>query len=129
MTFPTTSVLDSFDRADGGLGSNWSTPTFVTGFNISSNVAFGATTANIQYYNVATYGADFEIFADVSNLPGSGEQCGLIGGTLQATSAITLLRIASFSTAGLTVHLPIFFLVITSYLSIPHQRRNLQVRT
>lgn len=90
MAFPTTSVLDNFNRADGALGSNWSTPTFAAGFNISSNVAFGSTTGNIQYWNVATYGPDFEIYADIPNLPGSGQQCGLTGGVLQQTSAITL---------------------------------------
>lgn len=90
MAFPTTSVLDDFNRANGPVGSNWSIPTFATGFSISSNVAFGATTGNIQYWNVATYGPDFEVYANVPNLPGSGGACFVAGGILQEGSAITL---------------------------------------
>lgn len=90
MAFPTTSVLDDFNRANGALGSNWTTPTFASSFSISSNVVFGGSTGNIQYYNVATYGPDFEIYVSVPNLPGSGQQCGIVGGALQPGSAITI---------------------------------------
>jgi hypothetical protein len=36
MAFPTTGILDSFDRADGAVGSNW-TLYYTTSFNVSSN--------------------------------------------------------------------------------------------
>lgn len=88
--FPSTSLKDDFNRANGALGSNWSTPTFATAFAISSNVVFGSTTGNIQYWNAATYGPDFEVWADIPNLPGSGGSCFIGGGILQETSAITL---------------------------------------
>lgn len=67
MAFPTTSILDSFTRANGALGSNWTSP-LATGDsapNILSNTVVGvAATWNGAYWNPATY-LDSEAFISV----------------------------------------------------------------
>lgn len=70
MAFPTTGVLDTFDRANGGLGSNWSDEPFndsVGGsFAIFSNRIDIATGVYCSaWYNAATYGPDTEVYIDV----------------------------------------------------------------
>lgn len=67
-TFPTTGILDDFNRADGDLGANWTGP-FLLGTNdlaIVSNQATGASVAVCtDGYNVATYGPDSEVRVSV----------------------------------------------------------------
>lgn len=67
MAFPTTSVLDTFDRADGGLGANWT-----TGFGdgapsiISNVVGSGSAGWKGAWYTAASYGPDVEAFYTIT---------------------------------------------------------------
>lgn len=95
MAFPTTSVLDNFDRANstGLSNANWSTDYDAAGraaHDIVSNTAeapgggFGS-----NWWNVATYGPDCEVYATLSVMP-----------TTQA--ARIHLRLNGQGTAGVT---------------------------
>lgn len=58
MAFPTTPVLDAFNRADGALGANWTSPVVTAEATptISANVVIGpASVRGSAYWNVATY--------------------------------------------------------------------------
>lgn len=74
MAFPTTSVLDDFNRADTGPppSTSW-TSNLVVGdtLQVISN-QLGASAAGDAYWNVATYGPDSEIYVAVPVLPTSG---------------------------------------------------------
>lgn len=75
MAFPTSSVLDDFNRADHeDLGSNWTD--LIAGWNISSNAARGNQVAGQDTkagYNVATYGPDCEAYATMPALMTSND--------------------------------------------------------
>jgi ribosomal protein L14 len=67
---PTTPVLDNFNRANGGAGSNWSNIRPTTGFaamNISSNAAVDSSTTAFawNYWNPATYGPNAEAYVTI----------------------------------------------------------------
>lgn len=83
MAFPTTSLLDDFNRGDSSsLGSNWTegdcepdTPDGI-GFQISSNTAknSGGISASARW-NVSTFGADSEVYTTMNNVPtGDGDR-------------------------------------------------------
>jgi hypothetical protein len=86
MAFPTTSVLDDFNRADGLLvdtGTNWSNDTFnygagSTALTIVSNVA-APTNASYgeAYWDVGTFGPDSEAYGTITTLPHEGGDMGL----------------------------------------------------
>lgn len=66
MAFPTTGILDAFNRANGALGSNWGA---VFGSHdvpyIWTNAMVGVSSAdNSAYWNAATY-QDCEVYADM----------------------------------------------------------------
>ncbi len=69
MAFPTTPLLDDFNRADGALGSNWSTPVesgepgTPTIFS-NAMVAPGSTDAS-AWWNPTTFGPDTEVFGTI----------------------------------------------------------------
>lgn len=75
MAFPTTSVLDDFNRADEGppLSTNWSSPG-MWGYppggplTLISNEAKGSVSGyyNDAYWNVQTFGPDCEVYAKFS---------------------------------------------------------------
>jgi len=70
MTFPTTGVLDDFNRADQteNLGSNWTVP-LVNGQGspgIISNTLYDASPNDSAYWNPITPGPDSEVYIDVS---------------------------------------------------------------
>lgn len=71
--FPTTPILDSFNRADGAVGANWTLlGGFANGLNVSSNqVTAAAAGGGAMYWNVATYGGDCEVYVSVPTLPGT----------------------------------------------------------
>lgn len=72
LNFPTTPILDNFNRADGALGSNWDgasygDPNLLT---ISSNAVTSAALGFGAMCWVANkVGRDFEVYATVSTLP------------------------------------------------------------
>lgn len=54
-------ILDTFNRADGGLGANWTTPAFgwsPTALTISSNMITSSSSASWQYWNPTVFGPD-----------------------------------------------------------------------
>jgi hypothetical protein len=69
VAFPTTSVLDDFNRANGLLGANWTTlggganPPRITSNQAGNNGASGAYVG--AYWNGTTYGADTECYMTV----------------------------------------------------------------
>lgn len=84
--FPTTSVLDDFNRADSGsLGSNWSVSYYLAGstpHGIASNqcaVPSGTFHYPREYYNVSTYGPDSEAFYTLVTVIADGEDACIVG--------------------------------------------------
>jgi hypothetical protein len=67
MAFPTNStVLDNFNRANGGPGTNWSNYYGDSACAIVSNALTGiASSYGGSYWNVTTFGPDCEIYYDV----------------------------------------------------------------
>lgn len=75
QTFPSTGIIDNFDRAnEDPVTGNWSNNLFGTGFGcqISSNLLTKATgnPGNGCWYNAATYGAAQEVYATMPNATG-----------------------------------------------------------
>jgi hypothetical protein len=68
-TVPQQMVYDNFNRANGGLGSNWSSQ-FGT-LSVTSNAATGASGTNISYYTALSLQADQFVEMRVSTAPGS----------------------------------------------------------
>jgi len=69
MAFPTTSVIDNFNRADAAnLGANWSTFWGDPTNTIVTNQAVGSTGWRGNYYNVGTYGPDCEAYLTLTAL-------------------------------------------------------------
>lgn len=73
MAFPTTSVLDTYDRADNAsLGANWTNAIFTGDLSarIVSNQKGGnsdtADNYNSAYWNVSTFGPNCEIYETIS---------------------------------------------------------------
>jgi hypothetical protein len=68
---PTTPVLDTFNRANGGAGANWSLlrPTGFAGMNVSVNAAVDSSTSVFaaNYWNPASFGPDVEAYATVAS--------------------------------------------------------------
>jgi hypothetical protein len=76
VAFPTTSVLDTFDRADVGPppSASWSADTVTgpSGLKVVGNLVAVSQANGFDYWNVATYGPDSEVFLDVTTKPGNG---------------------------------------------------------
>lgn len=72
MAFPTTSILDDFNRANTGPppGTNW-TSTIISGDVgnkvISNQFAGGSSAPASSYWNVGTFGADCEVYATITD--------------------------------------------------------------
>lgn len=63
---PTTSVLENFNRADGGLGSNWSSLSGTTAAAITSNTAkINGTSYGYVWWNPNTYTNAGEVYVTV----------------------------------------------------------------
>jgi hypothetical protein len=68
MSFPTTGILDNFQRANGGLGSNWTSPD--TALVISSDTAIaGSGGVNASLWNASKFGPNCEVYVQFSTLP------------------------------------------------------------
>jgi len=82
VPFPTTSLLDNFNRANGALGSNWTAGT-ITGETgaptIVSNTAQGGTSGSSlsANWNVTSFGPDSEVYATVTSKITSGLSSGM----------------------------------------------------
>ena len=81
-SFPTTGIIDAFDRADGQpsfTGGGWTNQ--IEGANsgtlsiLTNQLAVltnGTGESSSAWYNTSTYGADCEVYCTVSTLPGAG---------------------------------------------------------
>jgi hypothetical protein len=75
VAFPTTGVLDDFNRAGPGVGANWSNDPFhggSTAYAIQGSTVVGATGYSEEWWNAATYGPDCELFVTVVTKPTEG---------------------------------------------------------
>lgn len=78
MAFPTTGLLDNFNRADAALNSigNWGSAYYPGDkfMQITSNVARGSVNAdsNDTFWSAAQFGSNQEVWYDVPALPGTG---------------------------------------------------------
>ena len=78
MLFPTTGILDNFNRADENPlsdGGNWSGPIFPGDqrHQVLTNLAAGAGAFPESYRSNTTYGPDAECFFTIQTLPATGE--------------------------------------------------------
>lgn len=67
--FPTVPITDDFNRADGGLGANWTTGAGSAAITSNEWAPTGGTT-DYTYHNVASFGSDAEVSARVTVLGG-----------------------------------------------------------
>jgi hypothetical protein len=74
-TFPTTGLLDDFNRANNAsLGANWSTLDTYASLGITSNACQpNASSGSGAYWNVATFGPDSENYVTVAAIGGSSQ--------------------------------------------------------
>lgn len=100
MPFPTTGVLDDFNRADGDIttGSNWVVfPLFNANLDIISNQvgsSAGGTDGNI--YNTS-YGPDVEVYTTVKVVPPAGDAVELWFRITNSTVGNETMYLAQFS--------------------------------
>lgn len=96
MAAPNQPILDTFNRADGGLGSNWTSPIWVGDDNpaIVSNTFRGGNSTGSDgdgYWNVASY-TESEVYITVTTLPSAG------------TGPYLMARIQSPNSAGMDAY-------------------------
>jgi hypothetical protein len=65
MAFPTTPILDNFNRADGPVGSNWTTVTGLSTPTIVSNQVASPSSFAAAYWNPTTFASPLEIHATI----------------------------------------------------------------
>ena len=73
--FPSTGVLDSFDRVDGPMGANWGGNT--SGYSIAGNRLDVGVSEDI-YWNVSSAGADQEAYVTLSVVDPNAGEIGLV---------------------------------------------------
>lgn len=77
VAFPSTGVLDTFNRDNGSLGSNWSGST--AGYQIlSQQLRHVGTGEQDIYWNPASFGVDQEAFVTLANLDPTASEIGLV---------------------------------------------------
>jgi PKD repeat protein len=68
-TFPSTAVLDNFNRANGAVGANWVDPAYgLGGVDILSNTLHHACCYQAPVWNPTSFGADQEAFVTITQL-------------------------------------------------------------
>ncbi|MFN8461855.1 MAG: choice-of-anchor Q domain-containing protein [Anaerolineales bacterium] len=95
--FPSSNVLDTFNRANGGVGASWSGST--SGYSIASNrldVGNGAP----MLWNATSFGANQEVFVTLTNIDPSGFYQDLILKSQSATSWESGAIDVSYDAAG-----------------------------
>ena len=75
LSFPSTAVLDNFERADGPPGSYWSGST--AGYSIAAGRLDVGASEDI-YWNATTFGPDQEAFVTFTTIDPNGTELGLI---------------------------------------------------
>jgi hypothetical protein len=112
-------VLDAFNRANGGAGSNWSLirPSGFATMNVSGNAAVDSSTSAFawNYWNAANFGPDSEAYVTVASYGASDViriGARVTGGTnahsgyyvaVSATGAWTIIRIDNGGSSPLTL--------------------------
>jgi hypothetical protein len=91
MAFPTTAVLDNFNRADTGPppSASWSTPTGAGGCAVSGNYCYCDSSPAWSIYNVSTYGANSEAYGTLVNDPDSNTH-GVLARMVQTGDVTTI---------------------------------------
>jgi hypothetical protein len=83
MAFPTTGVLDDFNRADGVVGSAWTKNPMNSGADdleiVSNRVRPATPTDSEVYWNANTFGPDSEVYWTVVTQPAGTENAGSFG--------------------------------------------------
>jgi WD40 repeat protein len=74
-TFPATSVLDNFNRADGAIGGNWTIAP--GGFSIASN-QLDVGSGGAIHWSPATFGANQEVFVTLATADNDAEEIDLL---------------------------------------------------
>ena len=95
--FPTTSVLDNFNRANGAIGSNW-TGQNSSSFTVSSNqLAINSSGLDsFAAWSPASFGADQEAYVTLTQITASGLEQGLLLKTAaDASAALQVVYVAS----------------------------------
>ena len=69
IAFPSTPVLDTFDRANGVVGGQWADQTAT--FSINANMLAPASSVGYIEWNGATYGQDQEVYVTLGAFPGA----------------------------------------------------------
>ena len=95
--FPTTSMLDNFNRANGAIGSSW-TGQNDSSFTISSNqLAINSSGLDsFAAWSPASFGADQEAYVTLTQLSASGLEQGLLLKTAaDASAALKVVYVAS----------------------------------
>jgi RHS repeat-associated protein len=95
--FPTTSVLDNFNRANGAIGNNW-TGQNTSSFTVSSNqLAINSSGLDsFVVWNPASYSADQEAYVTISQISANGlEQGLLLKAASNGTAAIKVVYVAA----------------------------------
>lgn len=81
--FPATAVLDSFDRANGGLGASWSGSS--GGYSVAGNLLSVGSGGDV-YWRGTAFGADQEVFITFSTLKATAEEQDLLLKSQSSTS-------------------------------------------
>lgn len=74
-SFPSTGVLDNFDRANGAIGTNWGGAT--TGYSIATN-RLDVGTGDAILWQTTQFGAEQEVFVTYNTIDGSGVEHDLL---------------------------------------------------
>jgi hypothetical protein len=81
MAFPSTSVLDNFNRANGAPGANWTGPSFgdANSLTIVSNTIESAAAAfGAMCWTASSFGAGLEVYADLASTISGGASVRLL---------------------------------------------------
>ena len=74
--FPSTGVLDTFDRSDGAIGGDWGGVT--SGYSIASNRLKVGGGDNAIFWRASAYGADQEVYVTLVGVDGAGGEQDLL---------------------------------------------------
>jgi len=106
--FPSTSVLDNFNRANGAIGGNWSGQND-SSFAVSAN-QLAVTSSGLDSFaawSPASFGADQEAYLTLSQISASGLEQGLLLKTASdASAAIKVIYMASSNAVRVFTYTP-----------------------
>lgn len=97
MPFPTTSILDSFGRADEGPppSANWTDVSGTNGLKVISGTVGADGADGTSYWSASTFGPDCEVYVTLSTLPNDDSDAGVFlrsDGTLNEGYSIIVRR-------------------------------------